>query len=639
MQNRNRKFIRRILAAGILFAACSLGGMAGTCFAADEIYVAGIPDSWPLEYYDKSSEGYDGVLTDMLKMASEQTGISIQYVNPGETDERLNLAKNVQVDAVWTLGLSEKELDEAGLKAGKIQFAYEEQGERNTVSLAYTGSMPAGIQEKLEKALAETDREEFDGRLIQYARSEREELRISAVVKYLSLAFLGVALTALLVMPVKLIRRKRQIEKLAYRDDITGRDNFAVWKQKFADRITDGNREHYSVLYMNAGLEEISHIYGYGETQKTLKLISDAIAPLVDNDAESFARFNDFYFVFFLQYTSVANIKERVLKFHQEVEARMKEEKKKYFLELHTGIYRLGTSPHEEYETLQFSAIAMEYARNNYIYCAVYDEFVEQETIRGYAMEHEAIYGLMNEEFLMYLQPLVKLEDGTICGAEALVRWQNPHRGLLRPESFMKVIKKKRLTGKMNMEIYRQGCRFLYEAAKKGNRLRLMFNFTVENVGDEQFVTHLEAIADQYEIDRSQIIIQLNQMVEMSRSERFMETIRKLRSLGFDICMAGLELDRVFFDYLECGINGIKLRHDLIRRLKTPEGKKVVEGVIHLCRDLNLEVFSIGIENKEEEQFLKEQGCNIGSGFYYHYPVSTDVFSELLEKKPGQRTE
>ena len=66
----------------------------------------------------------------------------------------------------------------------------------------------------------------------------------------------------------------------------------------------------------------------------------------------------------------------------------------------------------------------------------LYDEAVEQETISGYAMGHEAVHGLMHQEFIMYLQPIVDLKTGAICGAEALARWENPNRGLLGPEKF-----------------------------------------------------------------------------------------------------------------------------------------------------------------------------------------------------------
>lgn len=226
----------------------------------------------------------------------------------------------------------------------------------------------------------------------------------------------------------------------------------------------------------------------------------------------------------------------------------MKSRQKRYFLEPHTGIYRMSGLETEPLKTIQRAEIAAEFSRNHYMEYAVYDEMVEKETVTGYAMEHEAIHGLMHQEFIMYLQPVVEMRTGKIMGAEALVRWQNPGRGLLQPGDFLDVIKRKQLTGKMNMDIFRQGCRFLKMEADQGRRLQLLFNFTIENVGDEQFSRELDATASQYGIDRDQIVVQLNQLVEMSRSHIFMETIKTLRRFGFHICLAGLELDSVFLN-------------------------------------------------------------------------------------------
>ena len=143
----------------------------------------------------------------------------------------------------------------------------------------------------------------------------------------------------------------------------------------------------------------------------------------------------------------------------------------------------------------------------------------------------------------------------------------------------------------------------------------------------------LNTVAEQYGIDRDRIVIQLNQMVEMSRSDSFMDTIRKLRGYGFHICLAGLELDRVFFDFLDCGVDSIKLRHDLIRHVDKPEGKTVIQSIMNFCGQLHLKVVCMGVENEEQAEYLKSIGCDYATGFYYYYPVSQDSFDELEAKQ------
>lgn len=616
-----------------VFAAAMLFWAPSVCPAGNEVYVAGMPDSWPFEFYSKGENDYKGVLPDLLKEAGDAAGITIKYIKPSDKDRRLALAGNIQADAVWTLGLTEDEINDAGLKKGRDLIVYEDDKKERAISLAYTKSMEDGDIEKLEEAFLNIDKAKIQGVYAGYAAKGDDAAGRAGIYLWTIVGLSVFSVLILVTFPVFFLRKRHQMELMAYKDDVTGRDNLTSWKQKFSKCIVEENRNHYAVLFLYAGIDVVSHIYGYKEAENALQLISDTCESLIKPEKEAFSRFNEFYYIFFVEYTGVEQLKERVRDMQEQVVEAFKKQQKKYFLEMHTGIYRMTSVDEDPLKTIQFSEVAMEYAKMHVQDYALYDEYVERETISGYAMEHEAIHGLMHEEFIMYLQPMVDLESGKICGAEALVRWQNPNRGLLRPNDFLNVMKRKQLTGKMNMEIYRQGCRFLKEEAEKGNSLRLLFNFTVENIGDEQFAGHLYAIAEQYEISRDQIIVQLNQMVEMSQSDIYMKTIKQLRQYGFDVYLAGLELDRVFFHYLYCGINGIKLRQEMISEIHKPQGKVVVKSVVELCRKLNLEVLSVGVEDEEQEAFLRELGCTMVSGFHYYYPVSREVFCELTEGK------
>lgn len=596
----------------------------------DQIYTAGMPDAWPLEYYE--DEKYQGILPELLEEAAQSAGVSIHYVEPSREDRRLSLAGNEQVDVIWSYGLSKKELSRAGLEMGDVVLAFQEEGKRQEIHLAYSKSMPPKIREQLEERMEQISPEEVDGKYYDYAVKGQKSNSTSVLYRYILPVCLAAAALALVIMPLILAKRKRQIEALAYLDDVTKKGNFAVWKRKYSECIRDGNREHYAVLYLYAGLDIVSQIYGYEEGNDALRLISNICMEGIDESTESVSRFNEFCFVFFVQYTSVEALKQRVVDMEQALEEAFQKANKRYFLELHAGIYRLTGADSDPMKTLQYSEIAMQYARSHYLQYALYDEFVEQETISGYAIGHEAIHGLMHQEFVMYLQPVVDLKTGRIRGAEALARWENPNRGLLSPEKFLKIMKKKQLVGKMNMEIFRQGCRFLHDLNAGGTSMRLVFNFTVENVGDENFAEQLYAVAGQYEVDPGQIVVQLNQMVEITRSEVYMKTIRQLREYGFDVCLAGLELDKVFLEYLDCGVNSLKMRQELVRQIETPEGYKVIQSLTGLCSELGLVIFPVGVENERQAELLEELGCEIASGYYYYYPMNQKSFVELMKE-------
>lgn len=598
--------------------------------AAAELYAAGIPDAWPMEYYDKDTGTYQGVIPDLLRQAGQDAGITVRYIQPSGEDVRLELAGNVQVDMVCTLGLTAEELTAAGLEPGSIVLSYIEEGRKKDAALAYTKSMERGDRKRLEAALAELDEAQIRGRYLYYARKENRGNYFWTEYDGILLIAFGCSIVLLSVVSFGFSRKKRKIEWLAYRDDVTGKSNFADWKRKMNEVIVEENRELYAVTFLSGGIDVISHIYGYEEVHHALGLISDVCEGWVIPKKEGFARFNNYYFVFYLQFTNEQALKERAAGLYKELELRFQEEKKKYFLELNMGIYKLTAVDKDPLKAIQYSEVAAEYGKSNYLRTVTYDEMVEKETISGYAMEHETIHGLIHQEFILYLQPILELKTGKICGAEALVRWQNPNRGLLGPAEFLHIMKKKQILGKMDLDIYRQGCRFLQEEAERGNELHLMFNFTAENIRNEHFADTLKATAEQFGVKTDRIMIQLNLMDAGAETKAYGETIRKLRRYGFDVWLPGLELDETLFEFLDCGVNGIKLRHELTRQITHPKGRMVMENIVSLCHELDLEVLCVGAENEAQVEGLKQLGCRLVSGKYFYYPVTPESFGTLL---------
>lgn len=600
----------------------------------NEIYIAGAPDAWPLEYYDRQAGVYKGVWTELLQMLADNSGIQIRYIEPSLEDQRLSLAKKMQVDAVTVIGLNSDALADAGLDASKRGLTfYDEHGKLMNVSLAYTESMPISVREALENQLIDIDESQLSALFMKYSGKTAGPNRFTTIFFCISAIMMAAAVWLLILF----VRKRHQLLRTLYVDEVTLTDNFQSWKKKYAAQITNENCQHYAVLYMYTGIENISRIYGLREASRALQLIAGACAGAIKEPEGVYSRFNEFNFVMYIQYTSVESIKDRLKQIYNMIFEELKAQNKKYFLELHTGIYCLTNIDTDPLRAVQFSEVTMEYARTNTLDCSVYSELIEQKTIAGYAMEHEVIHGMIHREFVMYLQPMVRLKDGSVCGAEALVRWRHPNRGLLMPDEFMGIVKRKQLTGKMNMEIFDQGCRLLKQQKSLGRVMTMVFNFTVENVGDHQFAKNLYDNVIRYGLEPEQMIIQLNQVVEISRSRAYMQTLKELADNGFAVYLAGLELDRVFFDYLECHIKGVKLRRELIKQVEHPEGRKVVEGIVNFCHDLGLHVLCTGIENEIQAEFLKKLDCELASGYYFYYPLSLEAFEQAVEERMKEK--
>ena len=611
----------------------SISSSSNIVATSDELYVAGIPDEYPLEYYDKKSNSYKGVLTDLLQTAAKNANLSIKYVSNSTKDNRLSLAKNLQTDIICTLNITDKELEDAGLIRGSEILAYQKNNKKISISFAYTKSIAPESKNLLEQELQKIDKNKLFELISETTALDYEENSAFLVFHRIIPILLFVVVIALFIMPFLLNKRKKQIESITFTDDGTGYYNYAMWKLKYQKHVKHENYQHYAVLYLYTGLENISHVYGYREVADAIHLIGDVCMKQINEEYEGVARFNELYYVFFVRFSSDEKLKERILNIHEAIQTEFQQRKKRYFLELHTGVYKLTQSTTDLNMIMQYSKVALEYAKAHYLSSAVYNEAVERETLSGYIMEHEAIHGLMHQEFIMYLQPIHDTNSGNICGAEALVRWQNPIRGLLKPGDFLDIMRRKNLIGKMNMEIYRQGCHLLKTEKDKGNYPILLFNFSAENFEDERFAADLLAITQQYNADPKQLIIQLQQIADNKTSTIFIENIKKLREYQFEVCLSGLELDKTFFEYLKYDVNYIKIRRELLLNATSQKGRKVLDSVVNLCHDLKLNIICVGVEKEEQAKILQELNCELATGFYYHYPVSQEIFSDLLESK------
>lgn len=602
--------------------------------AQDEIYVAGIPNMYPVEYYDYVSREYGGAVPQMLHGAARQAGLKIKYTGTPGRDERIELAKNMQVDMVCTYGLSEQQISAAGLTPGAELFSIYENGADTAVMLAYTKSMPENHIILLEQELAKYSSKDIESLLVQVSQTEYDK---SAKEKnYLFIGTMCLILFILLETAVFLLLliKKRQTDKMLMTDEVTGKSSYTAWKQKLKKCIKTETKERYLMVFMQTGMDKDAKLYGYDETTVMLKAVSDVIEGYTSKEKEGFARFRQSDFVIFMHYARVSGALKRLEQMHKVIKQSLAEVDGNYIVKLHTGVYKLNIADNDIEKAIYYSEIAKDSAKSNSKEIVIYDNEIERQTKAEYSMGNEIVRGLMGGEFKMYLQPIQQIDNGSICGAETLVRWHNPERGLLRPQDFIDTLKKKKLTGKMDMEVYRQGCKLMAELLHKEQReLSLLFNFTAEDVGKEGVATQIISAAQGYGLNCANIIIQLNHAVAEANSPELKNAIKMLRQKGFNVCLSELELDRVFFEFLECGVNTVKIRYELIKHVEETNGKAIVRNIVKLCKELGLGVVCVGVENKRQAEALYGLGCNFASGNYFYYPVNSDDFGELINKK------
>ncbi len=241
---------------------------------------------------------------------------------------------------------------------------------------------------------------------------------------------------------------------------------------------------------------------------------------------------------------------------------------------------------------------------------------------------------LKNEQFCIYLQPQVKA-DGTPIGAECLVRWIHPTRGLVPPNHFIPVLEKAGLIHKLDAYVWELAAKQLREWKDKGIDLELSVNISIKDVQNSDVFATIIGLVEKYEISPDKLNLEITESIFMDEPEKMMHLVDKLRDHGFKVEMddfgSGYSslnmLKEIKLDILKIDMAFLAVTEDEAR------SRKIVNMVISLAKALDMTVITEGVEMEEQVKYLETVNCDIYQGYYFAKPMPVSEFeARYIEK-------
>lgn len=242
---------------------------------------------------------------------------------------------------------------------------------------------------------------------------------------------------------------------------------------------------------------------------------------------------------------------------------------------------------------------------------------------------------LLKQQFVPYFQPRVNLDDGRLVGAEALVRWQHPNRGLLSPGDFLPVAKTAGLISRIDLQMLDLTCRQV--AHWRHTELRdIVFSLNVSEqlLKSGRLLSEIERALGVHGLESSCLEIEINEEVLMEDVVSAIEELQAVREYGVKVSIDDFGTGRTALRWLhDLPVDIMKIDQSFIRDLANhPETQSVVKSVIQLGQGLGLEVVAEGIESSEDEAVLKALHCATGQGYYYAKPMPATEFAARFMK-------
>ena len=246
------------------------------------------------------------------------------------------------------------------------------------------------------------------------------------------------------------------------------------------------------------------------------------------------------------------------------------------------------------------------------------------------------------EQFVAHYQPVIEIATRRIVGAEALIRWQHPERGLLGPNVFIPLAEETGLIGALGEWILDRACRDLVawrEAFPAAADFTMSVNLSVQQLHDPGIVNTVEDTLVRTGLPADRLVLEVTESTLITDTERIRATMEELRRLG-----ARLAVDDFGTGYSSLGyiqqfeFDVLKIDKSFVDALETHTNRRIITAVIELARQLEVRTIAEGIESELQANLLEDLGCAYGQGYLFSRPVPAEAFTELLADERTRST-
>jgi diguanylate cyclase (GGDEF)-like protein/PAS domain S-box-containing protein len=273
---------------------------------------------------------------------------------------------------------------------------------------------------------------------------------------------------------------------------------------------------------------------------------------------------------------------------------------------------------------------AKEAGRNTYQLCT--DE-MKTRAMERLSLESRLRVAIRDEQLLLEYQPQISLVTGKTIGVEALVRWNDPDRGIIQPSSFIPIAEETRLIVPLGEWVLRNACRQAKEWQESGaGALRVAVNLSARQFQQHDLVQMVRNALDEVGLDPALLELEITETTAMQNADASVDVLRALRDIGVGISIDDFGMGYSSLNYLRrFPISAVKIDRAFVNDLATDDGDAaIVSAVIGMARSLRLRVVAEGVENAAQFAFLRSRKCDEAQGFYFSRPVGADELTGTL---------
>jgi len=435
-----------------------------------------------------------------------------------------------------------------------------------------------------------------------------------------------------------------QLKRQAFHDPLTGLPNRALFLDHLRMAMERGRRRKhiYAVLYMDLDrFKVINDSLGHDTGDELLRSVAHVLKTC-GRSMDTVARFGGDEFAILLEEINAPKdaitIARRILDgVRQPFDIRGHE----VFTSASLGIV-LKTEGYDRPEALLRDADtamyrAKELGKSRF---KVFNQKMHDQALKLMALETDLRRAVDLEEFEVVYQPIVSLETRRISGFEALVRWQHPEHGTIRPDQFIPLAEDTGLIYSIDSFVMRHACAQVKQWQKQyccnGNgALTLNVNVSGKHFGHALLPTQITNALERSGLSSKCLNIEITESALMSNPQVAEDILRQIKNLGPNVCIDDFGTGYSSLSYLQrFPIDVVKVDRSFIRDVADDkDSQAIVHTVFSLGESLDLKIVAEGVENDEQLAFLEAEGCRYVQGYLFYKPLSAAEVETILSSQ------
>ncbi|MDG0860864.1 EAL domain-containing protein [Pelomonas aquatica] len=423
-------------------------------------------------------------------------------------------------------------------------------------------------------------------------------------------------------------RRDALVNNLAYVDQLTLLPNRARFAEFLQHHLIHSDAPGAVLMLDLDRFKHVNDVLGHEVGDRLLQSVAERLRALCAPAHSVLARLSGDEFAVLLARTDARAASEAALAILKDFEQPLQIDDETIDLGAGIGIALFPAHGHEVNLLLGRAELAMYAAKARQCGSLIYHAQLDAGSQESLSLLTELRRAVEDDELRLFLQPKIDLQKGRVVGAEALVRWQHPQRGLVPPMQFIPFAEQTGFIRMLSAWVLAGAARFARQALDAGLALRLSVNLSTRDLMDQDLPAKIEAMLAPLQVPPASLCLEITESAIMDDPERALSTLEHLHAMGFKLSIDDFGTGYSSLAYLKrLPVDELKIDKSFVMAMERDlDDARIVRSTIELAHNLGLSVVAEGLETIKAWAMLARLGCDEGQGYYICKPMPMEQF-------------